>query len=185
MKSERIAKRYAKALFDFSLEKNLLENVYKDMTILKEVCANSKDFMHLLNSPVIIHSKKISVFKELFFEKLNPVSYHFLEILIKKRREMVIREISQEFVQLYKEHHKIKTVFLKTATVANEKNVLQLKEALSKNFTSSIELIQEINKSLIGGFVFKVDDLQYDASIRRNINRLKKEYNVNIYESKF
>lgn len=185
MKSERIAKPYAKALFDFSLEKNLLENIYKDMIILKEVCENSKDFMHLLYSPVISHTKKTSIFKILFSEKLNSLSYHFLEILIKKHREMIIREISQDFVQLYKEHHNIKTVFLKTASAANEKNVLNLKEALSKNFSSSIEMVQEIKESLIGGFVFKVDDLQYDATIRRNINRLKKEYNVNIYESKF
>jgi len=185
MKTERIANRYAWALLTFALEKNLLEEINKDMILLEEVCAGSKDLIHFLNNPVINNSKKLSVFKALFSEKLNPLSFRFLEILIKKRREMMIREIAFEFIRLYKVHHNIKTVYFKTATVANEKNIQLLKDALSKVFSSKIELISEVDEKLIGGFMFNVDDLQYDATIRRNINRLKKEYNVNIYVPKF
>ena len=185
MISERVANRYARALFTFALEKDQLEDIYKDMILLKDVCESNKDFIHFLDSPVINNIKKLSVFKVVFSEKLNPLSFRFLEILIRKRREMIIREISREFVLLYKEHHNIKTVYFQTASAVSEKNVQQLKDALSKEFSSKIELIRTVNKSLIGGFVFKVDDLQYDATIRRNINRLKKEYNVNIYVPRF
>jgi F-type H+-transporting ATPase subunit delta len=185
MISERIANRYARALFIFALEKDQLEDIYKDMLLLKDVCESNKDFIHFLVSPVINNTKKLSVFKVVFSEKLSPLSFRFLEILIRKRREMIIREISHEFVLLYKEHHNIKTVYLKTASAVNEKNVLKLKEALSEEYSSKIEMIQVVNENLIGGFAFRIDDLQYDATIRRNINRLKKEYNINIYAPKF
>lgn len=185
MKTERIANRYARALLSFALEKNLLEDIHKDMVLLEEVCASSKDLVHFLNNPVINNSKKLSVFNAVFSGKLNPLSFQFLDILIRKRREMMIREIAIEFIRLYKEHHNIKTVYFKTAAAPNEKNIQMLKDALSKVLSSKIELISEVNEKLIGGFVFNVDDLQYDATVRRNINRLKKEYNVNIYVPKF
>ncbi|HNW88549.1 MAG TPA: ATP synthase F1 subunit delta [Bacteroidales bacterium] len=185
MVSEKIANRYAGALFGFALEKGQVEDIYKDMILLKEVCESNKNFTHFLSSPVINTSKKVSVFKALFLDKITPLTFLFLEILIKKRREWVIRQIAGEFLMLYKEHHHIKTVYFQTASAVNEKNVQQLKDALSKELSSKIEMIQTVNENLIGGFIFKVDDLQYDASIRRNINRLKKEYNINIYVSKF
>jgi len=120
-----------------------------------------------------------------FAGKLNELSFRFLEILVKKRREMIVREIADEFTRLYKEHLNIKTVYFKTASPASKQNVQQLKDILSQVFSSKIDLIEEVNDDLIGGFAFRIGDLQYDATIRRNINRLKKEYNVNIYVSKF
>ncbi|HOV10343.1 MAG TPA: ATP synthase F1 subunit delta, partial [Bacteroidales bacterium] len=102
MISERIASRYARALFGLALEKAQLEDIYKDMVLLKEVCENNSDFVHFLASPVINHSKKVAVFKTLFVEKITPLSFNFLTILIKKRRELIIREVAGEFVMLYK-----------------------------------------------------------------------------------
>lgn len=185
MKSERIAKRYAKALFGLVLEKDKVEQVYNDMLLINDVCTGSPDFIRFLQSPVINFSKKVSVFNAVFSGKLNPVSFEFLVIILKKNREMILGEISAEFIRLYKEYKNIKTVYLKTATPTDEKNAVYLKEILSRTFSSDIELIQEVDKNLIGGFVFKMNDLQYDATVRRNINRLKKEYNVNIYVPKF
>lgn len=185
MISDRIAGRYAKALFSLALERALVEDIYKDMVLLKEVCENNSDFVHFLASPIINHGKKVAVFKALFFDKLNPLSINFLNLLIKKRKEQIVREIAIQYVLLYKEHHNIKTVFFQSAFPVSEKNIQQLKEDVGKKLSSKIELIQTVNENLIGGFIFKVDDLQYDATIRRNINRLKKEYNINIYIPKF
>ena len=113
------------------------------------------------------------------------MSYRFLEIIIKKRREVLVAEIAQEFINLYNDFLNIKTVVLKTATKANDTLVVQLKNILKEQLKANIELIEAVNPNLVGGFVLTYEDRQYDASIRRNINRLKKEYNINIYESKF
>ncbi len=113
------------------------------------------------------------------------MSYRFLEIIIKKRREVLVAEIAQEFINLYNEHLNIKTVVLKTATKATDELVVNLKKILEQQLKANIDLVETTNSNLVGGFVLTYEDKQYDASIRRNINRLKKEYNINIYESKF
>jgi F-type H+-transporting ATPase subunit delta len=185
MKLGRIAGRYAKALFELAQEQNLLEVVYNDMVALQNICASNRDFRHLLSSPVINQTKKMAVFKVVFSGNFNPMSYHFLEIIIKKRREVLVAEIAQEFINFYKEHLNIMTVVLKTAAKANDALVLQFKKILQEQLKANIDLVETVNRNLIGGFVINYGDKQYDASVRRNINRLKKEYNINIYESKF
>jgi len=185
MRPGRIAGRYAKALFELAGEQNLLEAVHNDMVQLKNICESNKDFRHLLESPIISQGKKIAVFKAVFFDNINLMSYRFLEIIIKKRREVLVAEIAQEFINLYNDFLNIKNVVLKTATKANDTLVVQLKNILKEQLKANIEMVETVNPALVGGFVLTYEDRQYDASIRRNINRLKKEYNINIYESKF
>jgi len=185
MNTGRIAGRYAKALFELAGEQNLLEAVHNDMLQLKNICESNRDFRHLLESPIISQAKKTAVFKAVFIENFNPMSYHFLEIIIKKRREVLIAEIAQGFIDLYNDFLNIKSVVLKTAAKANDALVIQLKDILKKQLKANIDLVESVNPNLVGGFVLTYEDKQYDASIRRNINRLKKEYNINIYESKF
>lgn len=185
MRPGRIAGRYAKALFELAEEQNILDAVHKDMVAIKNICESNRDFKHLLESPIISQAKKTAVFKAVFFDNVNLMSYRFLEIIIKKRREVLVAEIAQEFINLYNDFLNIKTVVLKTAKKANDTLVVQLKNILKEQLKANIEMVEAVNPNLVGGFVLTYDDKQYDASIRRNINRLKKEYNINIYESKF
>lgn len=185
MKSARIAARYAKALFELARENNLLSAVNNDMVVLTNICDTNKDFAHLLESPIISQAKKTEVFKSIFFTEFNQISYNFLAIIIKKRRESMVKEIAIEFINLYKDHLNIKTVLLKTATEPNDAIVVQLKKILKEQLKAEIDLVKIVNSNLIGGFIINYEDRQYDSSIRRNINRLMKEYNINIYEPKF
>jgi F-type H+-transporting ATPase subunit delta len=185
MNTGRIAGRYAKALFELAGEQNLLEAVHNDMLAIKSICESNRDFRHLLESPIISQGKKTAVFKAIFFDNVNLISYRFLEIIIKKRREVLVAEIAQEYINFYNDFLNIKTVVLKTATKANDALVIQLKNILKEKLKANIELVEAVNSNLVGGFVLTYEDKQYDASVRRNINRLKKEYNINIYESKF
>lgn len=185
MKVGRIAIRYAKALFDLSVEQNVLELVYTDMEVLHNVCASNRDFRLLLQSPIINQDKKTSIFRALFADSFNIMSFRFLEIIIKKRREVAVNEIAESFITMYKDKHNIKTVYFKTAEKPADSVIAHLKRILVEQLHANIDLVQIVNKNLVGGFVLSVEDKQYDASIRKNINRLKKEYNINFYEPKF
>jgi F-type H+-transporting ATPase subunit delta len=185
MRPGRIAGRYAKALFELAGEQNILEAIHDDMVAIKSICESNRDFEHLLESPIISQAKKTTVFKAIFFDNINLMSYRFLEIIIRKRREVLVAEIAQEFINLYNDYLNIKTVVLKTATKPNDALVVQLKNILKEQLKANIKMVKTVNPNLVGGFVLTYEDKQYDASIRRNINRLKKEYNINIYESKF
>lgn len=185
MRQTRISTRYAKALFDLAVEMQNLDNVTDDMKLVITVCKENKEFSLLLKSPVINSKKKTAIINALFQKHLQEISLHFLLIITNKRREAYIESIAEEFVNLFKDYKNIISANLKTAVKIDKTARNEILEVLKKQTGGEIELIEEVKKELIGGFVLDYEDNKYDASILKQIKDLKKEFNINLYEKGF
>lgn len=185
MRNTKVKKRYAKALFDLANEQNIVEEVYSDMMFLNEVCKLVPEFKTLMRSPVVKSDKKIKVIHSIFNEKTSLLTKKFIEIITKKNRESYIDLISLEFIELYKEYHKIKTVYLSTSSVISSELTERIKNVISTELQSDIELVESVDASLIGGFVIKSGDKIFDSSISGRIEKLKKEFSQNEYKKGF
>jgi F-type H+-transporting ATPase subunit delta len=105
-----------------------------------------------------------------------------LNIITAKKREMFIEPIAEQFLLLYKEYKGIIPVILTTAAKADDE-IRNKITGLLKNFTKKeVELTEEIKSEIIGGFILKFGKYQYDDSVRKKIMKLKREFNINIYE---
>jgi F-type H+-transporting ATPase subunit delta len=182
MNVSQIAIPYAKALFELAIETNALEATLKDMNVVAELCNNSRDFRLMLKSPLVKSDKKKIIFTRIFGAVLSKMTFTYLLIIVKKKRESLIHDISVVFVDLYKEYKGILPTTLKTAVPVTD-DIRKQVIALMKNQTKKeIELIEEIKEELIGGFVLQWKDKQYDASIRSQISRMQKEVaKMNLY----
>jgi F-type H+-transporting ATPase subunit delta len=60
-----------------------------------------------------------------------------------------------------------------------------LMEVLHRDLDYTIELIELIDPDVIGGFIINLDDKKYDASIRRQLDRLSKTFGENLYVKGF
>jgi len=181
MKETRIAQRYAKALFDFALEQGIMEEVNRDMKAVSEIIRSNRDFRLMLNSPVIRIDKKLAVIREIFEKHFHRASLTYLQIITQKGREKYIPDIAQKFNDYYKEFKGIKTVWLKTAKKVDPKVKEKILQLLREETNAQIELIEEVDEKLIGGFVLKFDDKQYDASLARQIQKLQRDFELNEY----
>lgn len=182
MKETRIAVRYSKALFELALEQKITDAVFADMTLVTKVCDENRDFRLMLASPIIKSDKKQAVMKQLFEGKINKLSQAFLNIIAAKRREIYIHQIASQFIMVYRDYIGVETVYLTTATGSDDAIKTKVK-TLVGNFTKKeIELIENIKEEIIGGFILKFGYYQYDESIRSKIIKLKREFNINIYE---
>ena len=181
MKGSRAAVRYAKALKDLALEQGALEKVRDDMKLITSVCENSHDLVVLLNSPIIKTDKKQAILTEVFKGKLSKLTELFISVLAAKRRESYLEAIAIEFVKQFKEHKKILSAVVTTASGLDEdlrKKVLQVVQGSGH---SEIELVEKINEKLIGGFTLQVGDKRVDASIAKQIRKLSQSFNENPY----
>ncbi len=179
MKTTKISNRYAKALFELAIEKNIIEQVKKDTQLIVDIYESNKDFKLMLLNPIIKSDKKQNIIKKIFENHLHKVSLNFLIIITQKRRESFINGIAEQFTNLYKEYKGIKTIALKTAVEIDDnirKNLILL---LKKQTDSEIELIEKTDKNLIGGFILSTDDKQFDSSISNKLQKISKELNVN------
>jgi F-type H+-transporting ATPase subunit delta len=182
MPGSLIAQRYAKALFDLSLEMNVVEETMADMDLINSVCRSNTELMQLLKSPVIRTEKKQKVLKAIFDKKVSELSMRYLNIITGKRREVFIPQIAGEYLINYKKFKNIITVHFTSSTAINDDIRKKVVDLLEKQTGSTVELIEVIKKELIGGFVLDYDDYKYDASIAYQLKKLKKQSaEVNLY----
>ncbi len=180
-----IAIRYAKSLLDLSLEKGKLEEVYKDMTLVANVCQENHDFITFLRSPIIKADKKMEVIDAVFKKNVSELSRNFLDIITRKGREKFIGDIALSFIEQYKENKKILTAVITSANGIDEQTRTKVLELVKGSSKSEVELIEKTDKNLIGGFIIRVGDRQVDASIRRKLDQLKKNFSDNPFVKEF
>jgi F-type H+-transporting ATPase subunit delta len=176
-----IAERYAKALFELAIENNVLEDVYKDITGLSALISETRALRLFLKSPVINPGKKISVL-DILLKDFTPLTRSFVRLLVVKRREFTIPEISVQFIEQYNRYKNIMPLKVETAYTIDEEFRRQLISVMGKYTGSDIQITEKLDDSLIGGFILFWDDKQYDASIRKQIERMKRGMaRINLY----
>lgn len=187
MSAGRIASRYAKSLIQLAEEENKLDRVLEDVESFNTLVKESKDFKNFIKSPIIQLTKKKAIIGALFNGKYDELTVKFLEILTQKQRESFLPEIAQEFILQYRAKKEISTAVV---TVANElsddlKALIQKKLQESGATFDKVELEVKKDPSIIGGFILEIGNLIYDASVSQRLNKLKKEFTGNQFQSQF
>jgi F-type H+-transporting ATPase subunit delta len=180
-----IAERYAKALFDLAIENKKLEQVKKDMELMLDLTGTSKDFRHLLVSPVIKPAKKTGVLDTIFEGKIDEITKKFYHLLAGKRREKYLEGIARAFIEMYKEHHNIVTIEIRTVAPLSEQMRGKIIGLLEHRRGITVDLVEIIDPGLIGGFIVSTGNVRYDSSLATSIKKLKKEFKENLYVREF
>jgi len=175
MDQSKINVRYAKAFFSLAKEKGLTLELQNDAYLISSVCSSISDFIILIESPIVSTSGKIKAIKSIFEGKVNPLSLNFLALIVENRREKYIPGIFRNLEELYRKDEGIKTAILTTAMPLDEAIVGQIRQSLEIEFGAKVELSQIIDEELIGGFVLRIDDNQYDASISAQLKKIQEK----------
>ena len=174
MNDSKISVRYAKALFESARGKEILDEVRKDMLQLQEIC-KLEEFDYFLRSPVMKESQKRKVLTAILKDTVQPLTMALIDLVLKNNRELYISGIARNFEVQYKKHSGFLSSVLVSAisvdSTVKEKLITVLKEALD----SKIDLNTKKNKELIGGFVIRIDDQQYDASVASKLKKIEKQ----------
>jgi F-type H+-transporting ATPase subunit delta len=137
----------------------------------------------MLKSPVISADKKNAIFLEIFGKTWNTITRQFITLLTNKGREAALYAVCIAFIEQYKNLHKIRPATIITAL---EMTPPQLEEMKSKfkhwlHPDETMELTQEVDPTLIGGFIISMGDKYYDSSVKRQLGELKE----NLYDKSY
>ena len=177
----KVAKRYAKSLIDLSRETGAIDAVHDDMKLFIAVCGQNRDLALLLANPIIHADKKLSILKKVFEGKMNKITISFFDIITRKGREAFLESIAKEFVQQYKKFKGIQTAVITSAIGLDEKLRTEVYRMVKDSLKSETELIEKVDRNIIGGFILRVGDKQFDASIASELRKLAKEFASNPY----
>ena len=176
MSGSRAAIRYAKAILSFALEQNKEVEVNDDMLLIASTINENEDLQMLLNSPVIKSDLKKSTLKEVFSSKISSLSVGLIDLLIDNKRLSIISEVAKKYTVLYDKLKGIEVAKVTTAVPLtkelNEQVLKKVKEITGKEAT----IENNVNPDIIGGFILRIGDVQYDASISNKLQVLRRQF---------
>ena len=178
MSGSRAAIRYAKAVLSLATDQKSAEAVNSDMKSIANAIAESEDLNQMLQSPVVRSSDKKAVLLAIF-KNSNITTNNLLDTLIANKRVPLLNEVALSYIDLYDELRGSQVASVTTAIPLTEdlktKVLAKVKELTGKD--AEVENI--IDESILGGFILRVGDIQYNASIANKLDKLKREFTLN------
>jgi F-type H+-transporting ATPase subunit delta len=174
MNESRISVRYARALFLSALDKNVLDRINQDMILVRDVCT-LPEVRELLSNPVIRPSKKTQIFHSLFEKDLHKLTLSLIDLVVKHGREKYLPAITRMFIHETKKHNGVTESVLTTAVKVDPGIKKQVSDLIANLFKTKVDLKDNIDESIIGGFVLKVEDNYIDASVKNKLRKIRKE----------
>lgn len=177
MSELRIASRYAKSILELASEENELEVVANDIKYL-ELAFESRDLVNLIKSPIIHTDKKLKIFSRLFEGKLSKLTMLFLQRVIRKGRESIIPQMVESFTEQYNEKLGIVAVSLTTMPDTVESTIESIKSKIDELLGADTQVALELKQDpeLIGGYILEYGDKRYDASVKYQLENIKKSF---------
>ncbi|NND89048.1 MAG: ATP synthase F1 subunit delta [Flavobacteriaceae bacterium] len=174
--SSRAAIRYAKAVLDQANGSNTEAVVFEDMKSVAATLENSKDLRVVLNSPVIKAEDKKQALVTIF-DQNSDVTKQLIRVLSTNKRIDLLGDVANSFIDLYNEAEGVKVAKVTTAVpLSSELETKVLAKVKEMTGSDRVTLENKIDESIIGGFILRVGDLQYNASIAQQLDNIKREF---------
>jgi len=185
MRRPKVARRYAKAFFEFSQEQDKLEDIIKDIRLIEGVFSENKEFRTIICSPIIRAEKKINILNEIFKTRIDTISLQYLTLVLRKGRECELDLICDEYDKLYKKFKRIVTLTIQSAETLGKDIVESIRQKIKSYLEMEIEIIEQINPKLIGGIRLQFDGYLLDASVQGYMDKLRTKLVDKSYEVSF
>jgi F-type H+-transporting ATPase subunit delta len=173
--ASKIAAPYARALFDFSVEKNIMHQITADFQNLEIFLNESSELTEYLSNPIVSQDAKQAVLTKVLQPQLNTETFKFLMVLVERNRINLLTSVIANYLELVYETASIKTIEVVTAFAFSnaQKNTLieKLKELTNAR---EIRLVVTVEPSLIGGFLIKTESKVIDFTIKNQLQQLAK-----------
>ena len=174
----RAAIRYAKAVLSLASDNQKAEAVHLDMSLIGQAIASNVSLENALKSPVVKLSEKAAVLDALF-PSVSSESKSLFRTLVTNKRVNILGQIALQYGILYDKLNNKENAFVTTAIPMTSELEVKVIAKLKTLTTKEVTLNKSVDKNLLGGFVLRVGDQQYDASVSNQLNALKSKFTIN------
>ena len=171
----RAAIRYAKAILETAVSSGKANKVNEDMKSIIATVNSSADLKDFLASPIITSEVKMNVLSEVF-GSVQADTKSLFRLLQENKRFEILEAIATQFNAQFDEMNGVEIAKVITAfpiTAELEAKILAKAATIS---TKKLTIQNTIDPSIIGGFILRIGDKQYNASVSNRLQELKREF---------
>jgi F-type H+-transporting ATPase subunit delta len=169
-----ISKRYAKALYHHARGLGEEELLYHRMQILGMIWRKMPEFRTGIKSPMLSAKEKISLLTNATGKNPEQSYLDFVNLVITNRRNDMLLMITLSYQRFYREKKRISVVHLISAKKLSGSAIGRIRHLTEQATHGKVEFSTHIDPSIDGGFIFRLNDLRIDASVKGQLDRISR-----------
>jgi len=178
MAGARAAIRYAKAVLSLATDQNKAEAINNDMKLMAKTIADNIELGNMLDNAVIKSETKKATLLAVF-HNLNEISSNLFDVLISNKRLNILNDVAIQYSVLFDEFKGKQVAKVTTAIPMTKELEVKVLAKIKELTNKEITLENIVDETILGGFILRVGDKQYNASVSDKLNKLKREFTLN------
>jgi F-type H+-transporting ATPase subunit delta len=174
MASTRAAIRYAKAILEIAESKGVAQAVSEDMNIIASTVNGNLELSTFIQNPTLKVEVKENALLEVF-ANTNDVTKSLFHLLFENKRFEILQAITTEYSNLFDEMNGVEVAKVTTAIPMDATLEAKVLAKIATLSDKKITIENIVDASVIGGFILRIGDKQYNASIANRLQVLKRE----------
>ena len=174
MSGIRSAIRYAKAILEIADSKGVASEVSADMTLIAKIITGNTELTHFIQNPLIKTDTKKNVVLEVF-ASVNPVTQSLFHLLLENKRFEILAAIAVEYNKLFDVMNGVEVAKVTTAIPMDAALEAKVLAKIATFSDKKVTIENTVDASIIGGFILRIGDKQYNASVANRLQVLKRE----------
>lgn len=170
-----VSSTYGEALFELAGERNTVSAMLEEVSGLQMVLKENQELAVLMNNPKVSKDERESIIKAVFGGRICEDLLNFLILLVQKGRYAQVEEILAYFTDRVKDAEGIGTAYVTTAVELTPAKKDEIhKKLLGTTSYREIEVIYQVDPSLIGGMTIRINDRVVDSSIKTKLEKMER-----------
>ena len=172
--SETVSKHWAKALIELADEDSSVskEDVLNDLNFVAQTIYSSEELLAAINNPSISTEEKQIIICKLFQSKVSTMVYNFIFALNLRKKLYLISDIVVKYEEELDILNNVKHINVTSAIELNDKKKEEIKNKIASKLDSGVDINWGIDKEIIAGLIFNIDEVVVDNSIRHKLDDL-------------
>lgn len=170
----RAAIRYAKAILEMAQASGSADKVNDDMALIAKTMKNNKELENFVASPDVKAEIKESALKEIFTDTQN-ITKGMFRLLLENKRFDILEQLAVQYNMQFDEMNGIQEALVTTAFPITPELEAKVLNKVKEFSDKKIVVKNIVDPAIIGGFILRVGDKQFNASVARQLTTLKRE----------
>ena len=174
MSGIRAAIRYAKSILEIASSKGVSSEVSSDMALIATTINGNSELSTFIQNPLIKTDIKRNVVLEVF-ASVNEVTKSLFHLLLENKRFEILDSIALEYNKLFDIMNGVEVAKVTTAVPMDSDMEAKILAKIGIFSDKKVTIVNTVDPSIIGGFILRIGDKQYNASVANRLEVLKRE----------
>lgn len=174
MLNETVGRRYSAALFALAKEAGTVDACVGELDAFVAALAKDAEIQDFFYSPVVDRAQKTALLRDAFASRLSELTFNFLVLLVRKRRERLIETIARQMHELLDQDAGRAVATIATPTALDPAQLADVARKLSGVYRQPIIAQGRVDASLLGGMVVQMGDNYVDASVAGKLEEVRR-----------